>query len=122
MTEKTAQEKVKMAAHLAVGKKGHDIIALEIGKVSLISDYFLIVSGFNQRHVQSLADSIVEGLKEVDIEPLNQAGYREGRWVLLDYSDIVVHIFQDEERKFYNLERLWSDAPELSFALINNHH
>ncbi len=113
MTGKTAIEKTKLAAHLAAEKKGQDIIILEIGKVSLISDYFLIMSGLNQRHVQALADFILEELEKEDIKPLNQAGYREGRWVLLDFSDLVVHIFQDEERQFYNLERLWGHAPKV---------
>ena len=113
MTDKTAAEKMKWAVHLAKEKKGQDIIALEIGKVSLIADYFLIMSGSNQRHVQSLADFILEEFKKEGIFPRNQEGYREGRWVLLDFSDVVVHIFQDEERKFYNLERLWGHAPKV---------
>jgi ribosome-associated protein len=113
LIDKTAAEKMKWAAHLAAEKKGQDIIVLEIGKVSVIADYFLIMSGSNQRHVQSLADIILEEFKKEGIFPMNQAGYREGRWILLDYSDVVVHIFQDGERKFYNLERLWGHAPKV---------
>jgi ribosome-associated protein len=113
LTDQTAAEKMKWAVQLAEEKKGQDIIALEIGKVSLIADYFLIMSGSNQRHVQSLADIILEEFKKEGISPMNQEGYREGRWVLLDFSDVVVHIFQDEERKFYNLERLWGHAPKV---------
>lgn len=113
MTGITATEKAKRAAGLAAEKKALDVTVLEIGRVSLITDYFIIMSGSSQRHVQSLADFILEEFKNADIKLLNQAGYREGRWVLLDYGDLVIHIFQEEERKFYNLERLWGNAPKV---------
>ena len=113
MTAKTGKEKAQRAASLAAEKKALDVVVLEIGQVSLITDYFIIMSGSSQRHVQSLADFILEELKKEDMGLLNQAGYREGRWVLLDYGDVVVHIFQEEERRFYNLERLWGNAPKV---------
>jgi ribosome-associated protein len=113
LTGKTPAEKTRRAAELAAEKKALDPVVLEIGRVSLIADYFLILSGTSQRHVQSLADFILEDFKLLGIPLLNQAGHREGRWVLLDYGDLVVHIFQEEERKFYNLERLWGHAPKV---------
>lgn len=113
MTGITAKEKARRALDLAVEKKALDATVLEIGQVSLIADYFLIMSGGSQRHVQSLADFILEDFKKAQVKLLNQAGYREGRWVLLDYGDLVVHIFQEEDRKFYNLERLWGNAPKI---------
>ncbi len=110
----TAIDKTRFAVEIALERKGLDIKVLEIGKVSLIADYFIIVSGTSKRHVQGLADHILDELKEEkDVTPLNRTGYDGGTWVLLDYGDLVVHIFQEEERNFYNLERLWGHAPKV---------
>lgn len=109
----TAREKARLVVLAAKEKKGADIKILEVGQVTLIADYFVIINGLSKRQVQALTDFISEKMAEADIKPLHQAGYNEGLWVLLDYGDVVVHIFQPEERKFYNLERLWGHAPQV---------
>ncbi len=95
---------------LAEDKKAFDIVTLDIRSISTIADYFIICSGRSSIHVQSIAQGIMDTLaKNEGITPRKE-GFKEGRWVLLDYGDVVVHVFQDEERHFYHLERLWGDA------------
>jgi ribosome-associated protein len=109
--EKTAAEIVEIAAAAASDKKAQQIVIMEMQKVSPITDYFLIASGTSMTQVQAIADSIEEKLEEAGQPFLHKEGYREGRWVLLDYGVFVAHIFVNEERQFYNLEQLWSSAP-----------
>ncbi|MFZ5597924.1 MAG: ribosome silencing factor [Bacillota bacterium] len=92
--------------------KAYDITILDISKVSVIADFFVICSGRSSTNVQAIAEEIVNKVKEKfsGLTPRTE-GIREGRWILLDYGDVVVHIFQEEERNFYNIERLWGDAP-----------
>ncbi|MFZ5898988.1 MAG: ribosome silencing factor [Bacillota bacterium] len=97
--------------------RGYDITVLDIGKLTIIGDYFVIISGRSTTHVKAIADHIQETLKEQGIPPLRREGYREGRWVLLDYGSVIVHVFVEEERVFYNLERLWGDAPVVSLQV-----
>lgn len=102
---------VKVAVNAAEGKKATDITVLDIRKLSIIADYFVICSGRSSVHVRAIAGEIMEAMeKETSLQPRRE-GLREGRWVLLDYGDVVVHVFQEPERQFYNLERLWGDAP-----------
>jgi len=108
----TAAKLVSRIAHLAAEKKAVDTVVLEIGKVSLIADYFIIAGGNNRVQVQAIADHIMETLKKEGYQLLHKEGYAEGLWVLLDYGLAVVHLFQPEERRFYNLERLWGHAPQ----------
>jgi ribosome-associated protein len=96
---------------LAADKRALDILALEVGKVSTVADYFIIATGNTKPQVLAIADHILQTLKEEGHYLLHKEGYNEGSWVLLDYGSIVVHIFQPEERKFYNLERIWNHAP-----------
>lgn len=105
------QALAEMAKRVAEEKKGRDIMILDIRKISIIADFFVICTGSSSINVQAIAGEIVDRVKEEtgDITPRIE-GYREGRWVLLDYGDVVIHIFQEEEREFYNLERLWGDA------------
>ncbi|MDW7651161.1 MAG: ribosome silencing factor [Bacillota bacterium] len=110
MTE-DAQRLVNLVETLAAEKKAIDIITLEIGKVSVVADYFVIASGASKTQVHAIADQIMEKLKEEGYTLLHREGYAEGLWVLLDYGYVVVHLFQPQEREFYNLERLWSHAP-----------
>lgn len=102
---------VTTAARAAEDKKGYDLVVLDIGKSTVIADYFLIVSGRSTTHVKAIAEHIQEVLAQEGIYALRREGYREGRWVLLDYGPVVVHVFLETERAFYNLERLWGDAP-----------
>ncbi|MBT9172885.1 MAG: Ribosomal silencing factor RsfS [Syntrophomonadaceae bacterium] len=108
----TAVKLVNRITNLAAEKKAVDTVVLEIGKVSLIADYFVITGGNNRLQVKAIADHIMEILKKEGYPLLHKEGYPEGIWVLLDYGLVVVHLFQPEERRFYNLERLWGHAPQ----------
>lgn len=107
---KEAEKIALEAAKLADDKKARDIVILDISELSVVTDYFVIASANSSTQVKAVADNIEEKLKEAGINVLRREGIREGRWVLLDYGDVVVHVFQDEERDYYNLERLWGDA------------
>ena len=108
------RELALFAAQLALEKKGHDVHLLEVGQVSIIADYFLLVTGNTAVQVHALSDHLTESLKKEGRYALRTEGYREGWWVVLDYGGLVVHIFQPEARIFYDLERLWSEAPLVS--------
>lgn len=92
-------------------KIGQDIVILNIGKVSSLCDYFVIATGSSPRQVKAIADSVEDEMTKIDIEPRGKEGITSQSWVLLDYGDIMVHIFDEENRGFYNLEKLWKDAP-----------
>ncbi|AEF94744.1 iojap-like protein [Desulfotomaculum nigrificans CO-1-SRB] len=104
------KEIVDIAHQAADDKKAKDITVLDISHISIICDYFLICTGGSRTQVQSVAEHIEEKLEEAGVKPLRKEGFREGTWILLDYGDVVVHVFQEMERDFYNLERLWGDA------------
>ena len=97
----------------AVEKKAQDPVLLELKGISSIADYFLLCSGRSDRQVQAIAQGIEQALKKKGIRPLGQEGTAGGRWILLDYVDVVVHIFLDPVRKFYDLEGLWMDAQRI---------
>jgi ribosome-associated protein len=100
------------AAKAADDKKGEDTVILEVGQVLAITDAFVITSGANARQVRTITEEIEEKVKEGDgPSPLRIEGLDDARWVLIDYGDFVVHVFLDEVRRFYDLERLWADAP-----------
>lgn len=109
--KKSGKEIALFSAKLAEEKKGEDILLLNMADISSVTDYFLICSAGNTLLAQAIADNVEEQLSDEGIIPLHKEGYAEGRWILLDYGDCVVHIFLDEERNFYNLEQLWADAP-----------
>lgn len=112
---------VRVAADAAAEKKAVDVIALRVAELLVVTDYFLLATGANDRQVASIADSIEDALREAGVKPIGREGERELRWVLLDYGDFVVHVFRPDEREFYRLEKLWSDAPrlELPAAVVN---
>lgn len=91
-------------------KRGEDVALLDMREVTLVADYFLLVTGNSTVHVQAIADGVEEALERAGARPLGRDGYAAGRWVLLDYGALVVHVFQAEMRAFYDLERLWGDA------------
>ena len=99
------------AAELAAEKKAEDLTLLEVSKVSIIADYFLIATGRTRAQVHAICDYLLEKFKERNRPLLGLEGYQEGWWVVLDYGDLVIHLFQPEAREFYNLERLWRRAP-----------
>ena len=109
--EKTSQDYVAVAVAAVREKKAQNILVMDMQKVLPVTDYFLIASGTSSTQVQAIADSIEEKLEEAGLKFLHKEGYREGRWILLDYGYFVAHIFINEERQFYNLEQLWSSAP-----------
>lgn len=102
------------AAKLVLEKKGLDLQLLQVGKISVLADYFLLVTGTTVVQVHAIADHLSESLKKSGHYTLRVEGYREGWWVVLDYGGLVIHIFQTEARTFYDLDRLWSGAPKVS--------
>ena len=115
MTPADNREKAFLCARAALDHKAVDLVILEVKKLSSFTDYFVICSGNSDRQVQAIAGHIEEKLKEGDIRPLSVEGKREGRWVLLDYGSVVVHVFSKAAREYYALEKLWGDAPRLDF-------
>lgn len=118
MSFKTKEFALK-AVRLLNEKKAEDIIILEIGKVSLIADYFLICSGSSVIHTKALCDHLLENISNKEHHLLRVEGYQEGRWILLDFGALVVHIFLPEERAFYNLERLWGSAKVIDVEFLS---
>lgn len=106
--------RVRSAVAAAEDRKAVDVKVLHLGKVSDFTEYFLIASGTNERQVQAVADAVEERLRAEGVRPLHVEGYNRGQWILLDYGDLVVHVFLEEPRRFYALERLWGDAPEVT--------
>lgn len=102
---------VARAADLARDRKGRDVMVLDLRGLSSATDFFLIVTGTSDIHVRSVADHIMETLKKDGVRPDHVEGMQGGRWVLIDYIDFVVHVFHPAARDFYQLERLWGDAP-----------
>jgi ribosome-associated protein len=111
-----SSELVLEAANAASDKKAERIVILDVSEQLVITDYFLICNGNNDRQVRTIADEVEKALQEnFKVKPYRREGEREARWVLLDYVDFVVHVFNREEREYYDLERLWSDAKVLPF-------
>ena len=105
-----------IAADAAAEKLGSDIVLIDVSDRLALTDVFVIVTGSNERQVEAIVDSVEQKLRAVGVKPLRREGRREGRWVLLDYSEIVVHIQHAEEREFYALDRLWKDCPTIPFV------
>jgi len=111
--------RVAVAAAAASAKKGKDIIALDVGDIISITDAFVITSATNTRHVRTIVDEIEKAMKEhASTAPTSVEGLDDATWVLLDYGDIVVHVFLDETRAYYELERLWADAPGIDWEQL----
>lgn len=106
-----ALEMTRVAAEAAADKKAQNIVAFDVSDQLVITDAFLLCSAANDRQVRAIVDEIEDRLREIGAKPLRREGERDGRWVLLDYADIVVHVQHEEERAFYALERLWRDCP-----------
>ncbi|KOV82743.1 Iojap family protein [Nocardia sp. NRRL S-836] len=104
-----------VAANAAADKKAHDVTVLDVSDQLVITDVFVIASAPNERQVGAIVDNIEEKLREAGTKPVRREGAREGRWVLLDFVDVVVHVQHVEERSFYGLERLWKDCPRIEF-------
>jgi ribosome-associated protein len=104
-----------VAARAAADKQADDIVVLDVGDVISITDLFVLCTGSTQRQVKTIVDAVERALRELGERPVRREGESEGRWVLLDYVAVVVHVFAPEEREFYGLERLWRDAPIVPF-------
>ena len=109
-------ELARLAALAALDKKAEDLVVLDVRGVSSIADFFVIMSGRSTRHVQGLAQAVDVALRHKNVKEGNTEGLNEGHWVLLDYNDVVVHIFYSEDRNFYDIEGLWHDAPRVETA------
>ncbi len=113
-----AEDSLQLAKQIAEqldNYKGDDIIILQIKEITLVADYFILVTGTSTTHIKSLADNLVYELKQQGMSPLHQEGMSEGNWILIDYDSVIVHVFLEETREFYNLERLWGEAEEISW-------
>ena len=109
-----AERKVREAAQAALDKRAVNVVVLDVQGLSNVTDYFLVCSGKSTTHVQSITDAIRDELKGLGTRPLHAEGVPESGWVLLDYGDVLIHVFLEDTRLYYALERLWGDAPTLS--------
>ena len=113
----TAEAMLKIAADAAVAKGGEDLVALNVSEPLPLVDIFLIVTGNSERNVAAIADEIEDELLEAGHKRVRREGRAEARWVLLDFGDLIVHVFHGEEREYYGLERLWKDCPVVPLEL-----
>lgn len=109
----TSQQKALECAKAAIDKKAENVKVLDLTNISGFTDYFVICSGMSDRQVQAVADSVKNTMRSQHHELLAAEGYSDGRWVLMDFGDVVVHIFLDALREYYDLENLWADAPKV---------
>jgi len=114
-----ALELLKVAAAAADSKAGEDLVAIDVSNPLPLADIFLIVTGRSERNVVAIAGEIEDKLIEAGYKPLRREGRAEGRWVLVDFGDLVVHVFHEEERVYYSLERLWKDCPVIPIDLAS---
>jgi ribosome-associated protein len=106
----TPRQLARLAGSLAISKKAQDVLALDLRQISAVADFFVICSGTSEVQVKAIADSVIEGLEETGVKAWHTEGYSARRWILIDYVDVVVHVFHVKAREYYMLERLWSDA------------
>ena len=116
MPEMHANEMMDLAVRALNSKKGKDIKALETGALTTLAEYFVLCTGTSNTQIKALSDAVEKALSEAGEEPHHIEGHRGGTWLLMDFSSVVVHVFTDEARKFYDLERLWGDAQEIDLA------
>jgi ribosome-associated protein len=109
------ESRVRLAVAAALDKKAFDLDVLSVGELTSIADYFIITSASSERQAQAIADNIQSQLRdELKVKPLLVEGTTPGRWILIDFGDFIVHIFTEDVRRFYGLERLWGDAPNVT--------
>lgn len=109
-----AKEMAKLICDALADKKGEDIKIINISEVTVLADYFIIASGTNRSQVQAMADNVEEMLGKTGCEPKQIEGYQNANWILMDYRDVIVHIFDRENRLFYDLERIWRDGQNMT--------
>ena len=110
----TSKEMVKIAYNAIDDKKGMDISIIDISEISVLADYFIIAGGSNINQKKAIADNVVEQLGKEDVHPKSIEGYNNANWILMDYKDIIIHLFSKEDRLFYDLERIWQDGKVIS--------
>ena len=116
----SSKEMARLAIDALEDKKAEDIKIIDISEVSVLADYFIIASGSNRNQVQAMVDSVQEDLyKKAGVEAKQIEGYQTANWILLDYADIIVHVFDEENRLFYDLERIWRDGKDISLDELN---
>jgi ribosome-associated protein len=111
--EPDSRKRVLLCINASLEKKAKELVILNVKEISAFTDYFLIMSGTSDRQVRAIADAIQENLKLAGILPLGIEGEAAGQWILMDYDDVIIHIFLDTIRSFYDLERLWTEAPRM---------
>ena len=115
MAYENSEALMQRVVALAEEKKAKDIVSLKLAGLTLIADYFVVMTASNSRQSQAVADFIYEELKAEDMMALRVEGYKDGRWILLDFGSVVAHIFLEDEREFYGLEALWGDAEKKTY-------
>ncbi|KZT78096.1 Ribosomal silencing factor RsfA [Lactiplantibacillus plantarum] len=111
-----SKELLQLTVEAADDKRADDIVALDVAEVSLMADYFVILSADSKRQVQAIADNIIDFVRKAGSDVKSVEGRTAGEWVLIDAGDVIVHVFQKDARAHYNLEKLWSDAPIVDVA------
>ena len=114
----TPKETALLAVKALDARKGQEIRMLEVEHLTTLVDYFVICTGTSNTQINALCDAVEKQLSEAGLEPLHREGYRGGTWVLLDYGSVAVHVFNEEAREFYALERLWSDGHEVDLSAV----
>lgn len=109
----TSKQMAKVAVEALKEKKGYDVKVIDISEISILADYFIIANGSNANQVQAMVDNVEEQMYKAGFDDPKVEGYNNASWILLDYNDVVLHIFDEESRSFYNLERLWRDGKEV---------
>lgn len=112
----TGEEKARLCAQLAEDNKAQELVLLDVSGFASFADFFIICSGRSSRQAQGIADKVEAGLRDRGIKPLGVEGKGEGQWVLMDYGDVIVHIFYEPVRNLYDLESLWSEAKRVRFS------
>ena len=115
MNDSSIESRVRVAVHAAQDKKAIDLDVLSVAELTSIADYFILCSASTERQAQAIADAVLEKLRaDLNVKPLLVEGTTPGRWILLDFGDFIFHVFTEECRRFYGLERLWGDAPNVT--------
>lgn len=116
----TSKKMAGLAIKALEDKKGNDIRIIDIHDISIIADYFIIASGSNKNQVQTMVDNVEDVLGKAGFEPRQLEGYGTASWILMDYNDIIIHVFSEEDRLFYDLERIWRDGKDVDIDTFKN--
>lgn len=116
MDKNISKEMAKLAINALEDKKAEDIRIIDISEVSVLADYFIIASGTNRSQIQAMSDNVQEVLGRAGYEMKQVEGYNTANWILMDFNDIIIHIFDNENRLFYNLERIWRDGKDIALS------